>query len=472
MRQRIDTFGVAEPEIQRAGSDQIDVSLPGSKNADDAARQVGKTAQLYFYDWETNVLDANCKPDPTNTSVTGGPSAGRVGGLSHYDAVVRASKCPATNTGKETTNGLYFYVDDKTQKVLAGPFEAKSDLQKEIVDKKLPETKDQRIVEVKPGTVVLQAEKGTDGKPSDQFYVLRDAPALNGTDIKNPKQNFDNGPGGSGGPTVTFDFTDKGRKSWQKTTRAIAQRGQDNFFGGSPQDAFQHFAIALDNELISTPYIDFQQNPDGIDGANGSEISGGFTIKTAQNLATLLKTGALPIKLQLISASSVSATLGKQALNEGLIAGLVGPRPRLAVPAAHLPRARPGRDLRARGLRHVHVRARQADPDHDDAAGHRRPDPHDRRRRGREHHHLRTRQGGDTRRKIGADRHLAGLQEGPDRDRRRERRHVHGRVHPVHPGDRRGEGLRVHARRRHPGLVPHRGPPDAGRAGLARAARG
>ena len=98
MRQRVDTFGVAEPEIQRTGSDQIDVSLPGSKNADDAARQVGKTAQLYFYDWEPNVLDAQCKPDPTNSSVTGGQSAGTAAGLSYYDAVIRASRCKATNT--------------------------------------------------------------------------------------------------------------------------------------------------------------------------------------------------------------------------------------------------------------------------------------------------------------------------------------------------------------------------------------
>jgi len=154
--------------------------------------------------------------------------------------------------------------------------------------------------------------------------VLADQPALSGLEIKNPEQNFDNGPGGTGAPNVTFEFTDKGGKAWQKTTREIAQRGQENFFGGSANNAFQHFAIVLDDEIISAPYIDFQQNPDGIDSANGSEISGGFQIDTAQNLANLLKTGALPIKLDLISSSQVSATLGKQALNQGLIAGLVG----------------------------------------------------------------------------------------------------------------------------------------------------
>ena len=82
--------------------------------------------------------------------------------------------------------------------------------------------------------------------------------------------------------------------------------------------------MVLDNELISVPYIDFQQNPDGIDGANGSQIEGGFTITSAQNLANLLKSGALPIKLELISSSQVSATLGQQALDQGLKAGIAG----------------------------------------------------------------------------------------------------------------------------------------------------
>ena len=76
--------------------------------------------------------------------------------------------------------------------------------------------------------------------------------------------------------------------------------------------------------MISVPSIDFNQYPSGISASNGSEISGGFTITSAQTLAQLLQTGALPIKLQLISAEQVSATLGKQALNQGLIAGLVG----------------------------------------------------------------------------------------------------------------------------------------------------
>ena len=56
MRERVDALGVAEPEIQRLGSDQISVGLPGVKNLERAIKQVGTTAQLYFYDCEKNVI--------------------------------------------------------------------------------------------------------------------------------------------------------------------------------------------------------------------------------------------------------------------------------------------------------------------------------------------------------------------------------------------------------------------------------
>jgi SecD/SecF fusion protein len=326
MRKRVDQLGVSEPQIQRSGPDQIDVSLPDVKNADEASKTVGTTAQMFFYDWEANVLGPDCKTAPQDAGVTGGPAAGQAGtALSLFDAVTRGAKCPRTDTGKETSGDKFYLVDQKAKRVLAGPEENLQDLRQAAATKRIAfDARD--VVKVPQGVVLVRAEQpDANGKPLDRWYVLRDQPALSGTDIKNPEQNFDNGPGGTGQPNVTFDFTGKGRKIWQQTTRTIAQRGQDNFIPGSnPQSAFQHFAIVLDGELISVPYIDFQQNPDGIDARNGSEISGGFTIKSAQNLANLLKTGALPIKLQLISASQVSATLGKQALDQGLVAGIAG----------------------------------------------------------------------------------------------------------------------------------------------------
>src|SRR5690349_757751 len=56
IEQRINKLGVSEPEVARLGVDQITVSLPGVTDATRAAEQVGTTAQLYYYDWEPNLI--------------------------------------------------------------------------------------------------------------------------------------------------------------------------------------------------------------------------------------------------------------------------------------------------------------------------------------------------------------------------------------------------------------------------------
>src|SRR5215210_1388297 len=78
MRDRVDALGVAEPELQRSGKNQIDVSLPGVKNAERAADQVGTTAQMFFYDWEPNILDPDCKTEPERVNGGQQPISGLV----------------------------------------------------------------------------------------------------------------------------------------------------------------------------------------------------------------------------------------------------------------------------------------------------------------------------------------------------------------------------------------------------------
>ena len=70
MRERVDQLGVAEPEIQTSGGNQISVGLPDVQDIARAEKQVGTTARLEFYDWEANALTPNGKtvasqlPDP------------------------------------------------------------------------------------------------------------------------------------------------------------------------------------------------------------------------------------------------------------------------------------------------------------------------------------------------------------------------------------------------------------------------
>ena len=66
IRERVDQFGVSEPEINRVGQDQIEVGLPDVQDTQRAIAQIGTTAQLYLYDWEANVIPPNPNvSDPT-----------------------------------------------------------------------------------------------------------------------------------------------------------------------------------------------------------------------------------------------------------------------------------------------------------------------------------------------------------------------------------------------------------------------
>jgi preprotein translocase subunit SecD len=98
-------------------------------------------------------------------------------------------------------------------------------------------------------------------------------------------------------------------------------------FQGSAQDAFStytqnnvgnYLTITLDNKVIESAVINSQITGTG-------QISGGnMTITAAQNLASLLKYGALPLPLKVIDDSQVAPTLGQQALTDSWIAGIIG----------------------------------------------------------------------------------------------------------------------------------------------------
>jgi SecD/SecF fusion protein len=353
MQKRVDQIGVASPEIQQSGEKEIDVALPDVKNIIQAEAEVGKTAQLQFYDWEPNVIGPNGKADPTEGTVTGDGTAdgagGDTAGLTEYQAVLRAAKRPVELRKGETTwtkgctpqqengclYGSWFLIAPKSETVLRGFEESKANVEAEKAEllqkAKLPKDTKTEAVRVNPGTVIVEAHPSENAagklinEHPNSYYVLNDAVELTGEDITNPQQSFDEGGGGTGAPDVTFGFNGHGKGVFERVTKEIAHRGQEEQLPGvSKEAALQHFAIVLDGQLITVPSINYQQYPEGIDATTGSEISGGFTLATAQDLANELASGALPVRLVLISRSQVSATLGKQALNQALLALLVG----------------------------------------------------------------------------------------------------------------------------------------------------
>ena len=141
MRKRVDQLGVAQPEIQLTGEREISVALPDVTNLAQAQAQVGKTAQLFFYDWEPSVIGSSGQPATSESpeserAATGGANpASYTSGLSEYEAVLRALKRPAIIRKNDTTYGQgctpkqvhgciygqWYLLDVTHKKVLKGP---------------------------------------------------------------------------------------------------------------------------------------------------------------------------------------------------------------------------------------------------------------------------------------------------------------------------------------------------------------
>jgi SecD/SecF fusion protein len=127
----------------------------------------------------------------------------------------------------------------------------------------------------------------------------------------------------SGEPIVTMQFTDSGADLFGEITAEEARRGKrySNLLG---QEINHHFAIVLDREIKSWPSIDWQEYPNGISGNAGAQITGIGSLDEAENLALVLQTGALPVTFKTLDQTAISATLGKDSLEEAWKAAIAG----------------------------------------------------------------------------------------------------------------------------------------------------
>jgi SecD/SecF fusion protein len=338
MRARAAAFGMSAASLRSTGA-EITVRLPGFTNLARAEQGLGATALLEFYDWEANALTPNGQTvvvsqnqtqDPAAITVSQGsgsaaPGEPGAGSMSLYDAVKLAAKQPLQVGYDNARLGSEYYLfgapnsaacataakDVGTAAVpgahclLSGPAPIISDLDTGV-PRGVNASQGQLLV-IKQGTIVLQAAPLTgssqlaSGAPTAQYYVLKDHVALFGNDITNPQQSTDQ----TGSPDVTFSFTSNGANAFQQVTSTIAYRGA--LVSGVGNTFNQHFAVALDTILITVPSIDYKTYPNGIPGTSGADITGGFTIQSARDLATQLRLGALPIHLRLISATRLSA---------------------------------------------------------------------------------------------------------------------------------------------------------------------
>jgi SecD/SecF fusion protein len=329
MRSRIDKLGVSEPEIRKQGSNQIVIQLAGVHDVNKAARIIGTTAQLQFYDLEADVT---------------GPSTDGNGHVLASGSLFRMLTSVKGDAKKGTPTAYYLF--NAKKRPVAGPEDSlKTLLDTPRLKGKVPKGFSVLAVPDKTTVITCDATTGCPGVQQGQtaptlYYLFKfepnnatdPIPEATGKDLKLSAIRADISTQGQGN-VVQLGFTSEGASKFHDITREEAIRGQNaaNAAGQTGSDLntvtqfAQHFAIVLDGELKSTPYIDYKQNPDGIDpSTGGAEISNIESFSEAKDLALVLQTGALPVNFEQIERTDVSATLGKDSLREAKTAALIG----------------------------------------------------------------------------------------------------------------------------------------------------
>ncbi len=148
---------------------------------------------------------------------------------------------------------------------------------------------------VPPGSVLLEQP----GNTTEPFVLVKRRAVVSGENLIDARPSFDSQ---RGIPVVSFRFDGAG-------SRLFGRASTDN--------VGKRFAIILDDKVISAPVIQ-----EAILGGTG-QISGNFTVESANELSTLLRAGALPAPLKILEQRSVGAELGQDAVSAGAKAGII-----------------------------------------------------------------------------------------------------------------------------------------------------
>ncbi|MEU3401315.1 protein translocase subunit SecD [Streptomyces filamentosus] len=323
IERRVNGLGVSEAEVQTQGRENIIVNIPKGTNEKQAREQVGTTAQLYFRPVLT-VASAAPEPAPTaDSSGTGTPKPSA--------SASTGDKKSATPTATASTQGRALSEALKAPNATGTPTPtgSASATPKSSATPKAGDTP-QATPSADPATAALQqkfttlncldpkarAAVGQGVKPSEPVVACgEDAPGVwskyllgpaevEGRDVDDAKGVLDQQRGMW---IVTMEFTDAGSKKFQAITSKLSQQAD-------PQN---RFAIVLDGNVVSAPSV--RQTLSA-----SAEISGNFNQQSAQDLGNILSYGALPLTFDTQSVDTVTAALGGEQLEAGLIAGAIG----------------------------------------------------------------------------------------------------------------------------------------------------
>jgi len=152
------------------------------------------------------------------------------------------------------------------------------------------------------------------------FRDVNDKELLDGTDIKegSARQDFDPN---TNAPIVTLQLKDA-EKFGEVTTQISQMAAPDNllviWMDYQEGDSYADEAVKEDPKFVSAPRVTEPLNTSNV------MISGNFTVESAQQLADIINSGSLPVHMTEIYSNSVGAQFGEQALDQTMIAGLIG----------------------------------------------------------------------------------------------------------------------------------------------------
>ncbi|MBC8111933.1 MAG: protein translocase subunit SecD, partial [Verrucomicrobia bacterium] len=332
VRTRIDQFGVVQPNVQRLGtSGRIQVELPGVDNPDRVRKLLAGVANLEF--WEVyepqaffpylqqldtyltakeklaekkDTTTAKAGTDSTNSVAKADSSQGSLADQLKETPKDTSAAAKADSAKKPSVTGLVKYFQPQFLQYGQLVVQAKdtSKINRLLEDPNVkalfpsnlkflwekPFRKDnENAANSRTRNIRLYAIKKTaDGK----------AP-LEGDVIKDARQDFGDL---SKKAEVVMQMTPNAAAKWKKLTAASVGK---------------QVAIVLDNFVYSAPNVN-EEIPNG-----RSSISGGFSIEEAQDLATVLRAGKLPAPIQIVEETVVGPTLGKEAIQQGLVTIIV-----------------------------------------------------------------------------------------------------------------------------------------------------
>ncbi len=288
IRDRVDSLGVAEPEISRQGN-EIVVDLPGVKDRAKAERLVGQTAELRFRSVVGNLPSKGSTPATTTTSTTVAGSETTPTSSTTTSPTTTAAPATTLAGGATTTT-----TRPPTAEEVAELDAVRScDINRVLALPKIHVTS--RENDEADQCVVLNGRTENGITPR---YLLGPA-ELTGKAVASAKRQFSAGQG----YTILMRFTDDGSPKWDELASKYYQ---------------QPVAITLDATVLSAPTIQTTE-------FNGeAQITGSFTPEESSDVAKLIDYGALPVQLEKVNVQNVSPTLGQDQLDAGIAAGLLG----------------------------------------------------------------------------------------------------------------------------------------------------